>query len=165
MNASGILYEILATSATVTGIVGTDTGGGWKIYPLTIPQKAALPAVRISEIAVEPFDTKSGASTLDAIRVQIDCYAASMLTVQQLTRAARLALDRYRGDAWDGETVWFVDGVRFENRAWYMEEEKDVFRGSFDIQLRVHRPGYQNYLVEDDGVTPITTEQGQFIIP
>lgn len=142
MNISGILYTILAADSTVTGLVGTDSGGGWKIYPVTIPQKAALPQVRITEIAVEPYDTKTGASTLDAVRVQIDCYAASMLTAQQLDEAVRNAIDRYRGSVTvtgTGGATYFVDGIRFENRNQTMETEKDIFRVSSDYQVRVHR--------------------------
>lgn len=143
MNISGILYTILAADATVTGIVGLDSSGvGYKIYPVTIPQKAALPQVRITEIAVEPFDTKTEASPLDAIRVQMDCYAASMLTAQQLDEAVRDAIDRYRGSvtvAGTGGATYFVDGVRFENRNQTMETEKDIFRVSSDYQVRVHR--------------------------
>jgi hypothetical protein len=142
MNVSGILYTIMAGNATVTGIVGTDSGGGYKIYPSTIPQQAALPQVRITEIAVEPFDTKTEASPLDAIRVQIDCYSASMLTTQQLEEGVRAAIDRYRGSvtvAGTGGATYFVDGIRFENRNWTMETEKDIFRISSDYQVRVHR--------------------------
>lgn len=142
MNTSGIIYTILAADATVTGLVGSDSGGGYKIYPVTIPQKEALPAVRIVEIAVEPFDTKSGESTLDAVRVQIDCYSTSMLTCQQLEEAVRGALDRYRGSvvvAGTGGATYFVDGIRFENRNQTMETEKDIFRASADYQVRVHR--------------------------
>lgn len=141
-NVSGIIYTILAADATVTGLVGTDAGGGYKIYPITIPQAAALPAVRITEIAVEPSDTKTGASTLDAIRVQIDSYAMSMLTAQQLDEAVRGAIDRYRGSvtvAGTGGATYFVDGVRFENRNQTMETEKDIFRISTDYQVRIHR--------------------------
>ena len=141
-NVSGILYTILAGNATVTGLVGTDAGGGSRIYPLTIPQAAELPAVRITEIAVEPSDTKTGASTLDAIRVQIDSYAMSMLTAQQLDEAVRGAIDRYRGSvtvAGTGGATYFVDGIRFETRNQTMETEKDIFRISTDYQVRIHR--------------------------
>lgn len=126
----------------MTGLVGTDAGGGYKIYPLTIPQAAALPAVRITEIVVEPSDTKTGASTLDAIRVQIDSYAMSMLTAQQLDEAVRGAIDRYRGSvtvAGTGGATYFVDGIRFETRNQTMETEKDIFRISTDYQVRIHR--------------------------
>lgn len=142
MNISGIIYTLLAADATVTGIVGTDSGGGYKIYPVTVPQLEALPQVRITEIAVEPYDTKSGASTLDAIRVQIDCYSASMLTTQQLEEAVRAKIDRHRGSvtvAGTGGATYFVDGIRFENRNQTMETEKDIFRASADYQVRVHR--------------------------
>lgn len=136
MNISGIIYTILAANAGVTAICST------RIYPLTIPQDEALPAVRIVTVAVEPYDTKTEASTLDAIRVQIDSYASSMLTVQQLDEAVRAAIDRYRGSVTvtgTGGATYFVDGVMFENRNETMEEEKDIFRISADYQVRVHR--------------------------
>ena len=141
-NVSGILYTILAGNATVTGLVGTDTGGGYKIYPLTIPQAAALPAVRITEIAVEPSDTKTGASTLDAIRVQIDSYGMSMLTAQQLDEAVRGAIDRYRGSVTvegTGGATYIVDGIRFETGNQTMETEKDSVRISTDDQVQIYR--------------------------
>lgn len=141
-NVSGILYTILAGNSTVTGLVGTDAGGGYRIYPLTIPQSAAYPAVRITTIAVEPSDTKTGASTLDAIRVQIDSYAISMLIAQQLDEAIRATIDRYRGSvtvAGTGGATYFVDGIRFENRNETMETEKDIYRISTDYQVRIHR--------------------------
>lgn len=126
----------------MTGLVGSDSGGGVRIYPLTVPQQAARPYVRITEVAVEPSDTKTGASTLDAIRVQIDSYADSMLTAQQIDEAVRGAIDRYRGSvtvAGTGGATYFVDGVRFESRNWTMETEKDIFRISSDYQVRIHR--------------------------
>lgn len=138
-NVSGILYTILAADATVTAICST------RIYPLTIPQTngtTSLPAVRIVTVANEPFDTKTGASTLDAIRVQIDSYAASMLTAQQLDEEIRDAIDRYRGSVTvigTGGDTYFVDGIRFETRNETMEEEKDIFRISSDYQVRIHR--------------------------
>lgn len=141
-NVSGIIYTLLAGNATVTGLVGNDGGGGYRIYPLTIPQTAALPAVRIVTIAVEPSDTKTGASTLDAIRVQIDSYAKSMLTAQQLEEAVRGTIDRYRGSVvvtGTGGATYFVDGIRLETRNETMETEKDIFRISTDYQIRIHR--------------------------
>ncbi len=141
-NVSGILYTILAADSDVTTIVGADDGGGYKIYPLTIPQQAALPAVLLVTIATEPSDTKTTASTLDAVRVQVDCYAKTMLTCQQLEEAVRGAIDRYRGSvtvAGTGGATYFVDGIRFENRNETMETEKDIFRNSADYQVRIHR--------------------------
>lgn len=135
-NISGILYTILAADSTVTALCGT------RIYPLTIPQTTPLPAVRIVTVANEPSDTKTGASTLDAIRVQVDSYAASMLTAQQLDEEIRDAIDRYRGSVTvtgTGGATYFVDGIRFESRNETMEEEKDIFRISADYQVRIHR--------------------------
>ncbi len=122
-------------------LVGLDSKGqGYKIYPLTAPQKEGLPYVRLTEIAVEPSDTKTVASTLDAIRVQVDSYAATMLRAQQIDEAVRGAIDRYRGSVIvPNDATYFVDGVRFENRNQTMEPEKDIFRISTDYQVRIHR--------------------------
>ena len=140
-NISGILYTILAADVTVQNLVGLDAeGDGYKIYPLTIPQQEELPAVRITTIAVEPSDTKTGASTLDAIRVQVDSYAKTMYAAQQIDEAVRKRLDRYRNSvSVSGDTTYFVDGIRFENRNETMETEKDIFRISTDYQVRIHR--------------------------
>lgn len=135
-NISGILYTIMAADSDVTAICST------RIYPITIPQTTPFPAVRIVTVANEPSDTKTGASTLDAIRVQVDSYALSMLSAQQLDEAIRGAIDRYRGSVTvtgTGGDTYFVDGVRFENRNETMEEEKDIFRISTDYQVRIHR--------------------------
>jgi hypothetical protein len=162
MNISGIIYTLLAGDTTVTGLVGTDSGGGYKIYPLTIPQQAALPAVRIIEVAVEPSDTKTQASGMDAVRVQIDCYSKSMLVCQQLEEAVRQAIDRYRGEvtvAGTGGATYFVDGIRFENRNQTMEDEKDIFRASTDYQVRVKR-SFNNFILDDATGQVITTAAG-----
>lgn len=135
-NVSGILYTILAADSGVTAICST------RIYPLTIPQSAALPAVRIVTVAAQPTNVKNNASKLDTIRVQIDSYSTSMLTAQQLDEEVRGAIDRYRGSvtvAGTGGATYFVDGISFESRNETMEEEKDIFRVSSDYQVRIHR--------------------------
>lgn len=134
MNVSGILYTKLSADAGVSAICSS------RIYPLTIPQKASYPAAVITVIANEPSDTKTGASTLDAWRVQIDSYAATMLAAQQLDSAIRSAIDRFRGTVTvTGDTDYFVDGIRYENTNDIMEGEKDIFRRSTDYQIRIHR--------------------------
>lgn len=135
-NVSGILYTILTADSDVTAICST------RIYPLTIPQTAALPAVRIVTVAVAPTTVKNNASKLDAIRVQIDSYSPSMLTAQQLDETVRQTIDRYRGSvtvSGTGGATYFVDGIMFESRNETMEEEKDIFRVSSDYQVRIHR--------------------------
>lgn len=137
MNVSGILYTILSADATVTAICST------RIYPYTIPQKpdgSGYPGATITVISNEPSDTKDGASTLDAWRVQIDSYAATALKAQQLDSAIRSAIDRYRGSVIvTGDATYFVDGIRYENANEVMEPEKDIFRRSADYQVRLHR--------------------------
>lgn len=134
MNLSGILYTKLGATSAVTAICST------RIYPLTIPQKAQYPAVVVTIIANEPFDTKTEASTLDAWRVQIDSYAATALSAQQLDSAIRTAIDRFRGTVTvTGDAAYFVDGIRYENTNEIMEPEKDIFRRSTDYQIRLHR--------------------------
>lgn len=134
MNVSGILYTKLTATAGVTAICST------RVYPLTIPQKAIYPAATITVISNEPSDTKTGASALDAWRVQIDSYAKTALQAQQLDSAIRTAIDRFRGTVTvTGDAAYFVDGIRYENTNEVMEGEKDIFRRSTDYQIRIHR--------------------------
>lgn len=134
MNITGILYTILQADSDVTNICST------RIFPLTIPQQEKRPSVRLSVVAVEPYDTKSGASTLDAVRAQVDSYASTYKSAQQLHEAIRVAIDRYRGTVTvTGDAAYFVDGIRFETSNDIMEEERDIFRVSSDYQIRIHR--------------------------
>lgn len=137
MNVSGILYTKLSGESSVTAICST------RIYPYTIPQKpdgSGYPAATITVISNEPSDTKTEASTLDAWRVQIDCYAKTALSALQLDNAIRAAIDRFRGTVTvTGDAAYFVDGIRYENTNEIMEPEKDIFRRSTDYQIRLHR--------------------------
>jgi hypothetical protein len=58
-----IYYKLNATSS-ITNLVGT------RFYPQVIPQDEVRPSIAYSVISNVPTNTKSGGSSLDAIRVQ-----------------------------------------------------------------------------------------------
>jgi hypothetical protein len=67
-----------------------------RIYPLTIPQKAALPAVTYQKIAGSPFYTLSGPNELRTARFQVTAFAASYSAARGLQKAVENAMN-YRG--------------------------------------------------------------------
>jgi hypothetical protein len=67
-----------------------------RVYPLTIPQKAALPAVTYQKIAGSPFYTLSGPNILRSARFQVTAFAASYSAARGLQKAVENAMN-YRG--------------------------------------------------------------------
>lgn len=68
------IYYKLSNNAGVTAITST------RIYPQVAPQTETRPLIVYNVISNVPTNTKSGGSTLDAIRVQITCLADSVDT-------------------------------------------------------------------------------------
>ena len=66
------IYSKLSNAASVTALTST------RIYPQVAPQAEARPLIVFNVISNVPTNTKSGGSTLDAIRVQITCLADSV---------------------------------------------------------------------------------------
>lgn len=91
MNAGQIIYGLLSVNAGVTALVST------RIYPDNVPQNAVFPYIAFQLIQTQPLDTKEGASPLDTLTIQVDCYAQNYDTAQAISTAVRAAIDRYSG--------------------------------------------------------------------
>lgn len=132
MSRTGVgkaVYSILSGNATVAALVST------RIYPRTAAQNASLPYVTYFIVSVNPTDTKDRPSPVDAIRVQVDCYATTYAGAEALNGAVRDALDNYT----IGTTVGGIktDGIKYETENDALEEEVDIFRKSADYSIRV----------------------------
>ena len=120
---------ILNNTAGVTAIISTKSHAG------RAPQETALPYVVFDIVSVEPTDSKTRPSSVDAVRVQIDCYATTYAGVEALNDAVRSALDSY--------TIWApvngvkVDGIKYITENATIDEETDIFRRSSDYQIRI----------------------------
>lgn len=104
-----------------------------RCYAIVAPQKAVPLFVIMSIVNVDPTDTKSGVSTTDVFRIQIDSYATDPDTCQNLDRKVRTSIDKFMGDV-DGIKI---DGVRYLSSQDVFEEEPQEYRRISDYIVRV----------------------------
>lgn len=123
-----VIYTILADSAGVGALVAN------RIYPAPAPQDVQVPYVSYQIISNEPHDTKTGASTLDRFRVQVDSWAKNPSDTASISSACRTALDRYTPGTVGGVNV---DGIRYENEFTDYETDTDLCRKSADYFVRI----------------------------
>ncbi len=135
MNVGQIIYGILSATAGVTSLVST------RIYPDMAPQNATFPYIVFQKLSTQPTDTKEGASPLDKILVQIDCYSGSYDTSHTIAAAIRTALDRYSGTI-NGHVV---DKIIFSNDSSGSPQDVPTTTGSMiywasqDYEIRLKR--------------------------
>lgn len=85
------LYAHLVGTAGVAALVST------RIYPQTIPQDVALPAIAYQRISGVREYSQSGPSQLAHPRFQLTCQAATYAGAKALANAVRAALSGYKG--------------------------------------------------------------------
>lgn len=87
MNVTGPLKALIAASSTANGIFAG------RVYPGVLEQESTYPAAAITMIDVNPTNSKTHASTLDIVMVQIDIYGTTYATAAAAAAAIRGALD------------------------------------------------------------------------
>lgn len=117
-----ILSATLKASTDLTAIVGE------KIYCLYIPQSVQMPCVSYQRISGRPANTLLGASGLEVIKMQIDCWSRSLTEAKNMAKAVIAAmpangpwgahLDQDQ-DIFDSETKYFR--IILEFTIWYCE--------------------------------------------
>jgi hypothetical protein len=80
------VYTLLSGNSGVTAICST------RIYPTIMPQDAVTPAIVWLVVSGTPNTTMTEHSPVDAVRVQVDCWADTYTTALSLANAARSAL-------------------------------------------------------------------------
>ena len=104
--------NILVAAGGVTALVGQ------RISPVLREQDETLPCVVLTTISVAPMNHLSGAPTLDANRVQVDCYATTYTGVRAVAEACRTALE--------------AGGQMMENETDLSEPDVDEYRVTQD---------------------------------
>lgn len=102
MNIEEALYAHLVADAGVAALIST------RVYPLSIAQDVALPAIAYQRISGPRQRYHSGPSAMAEARIQITCQAAKYTQAKALAKAVRLAMDGYSG------TMGGVSGVLVE---------------------------------------------------
>lgn len=116
------LRTFLLADSTVEGLVDT------RIYPVQLPQKPVLPAIRYSVISGFRTHSTPGTHGLARQRMQLDCYANTYSEAYTLAEAVRQCVDAYRGAA--GSST--VQGAFLANEDEFFEAEMKAYLISRD---------------------------------
>lgn len=81
------LLAVLEANVGVSALVGA------RIYPMILPQRVTLPAIRYQVISTIPQPTHNGASGLRQYRIQLSVHAATYSAAQAVAEALHAALD------------------------------------------------------------------------
>jgi hypothetical protein len=127
------IKTIIAANAPAFAVVAG------RVYSGRLLQGSTLPAVVVQSAGTTPYDTKSGASTVDAIRMQVDVYADTLTAADAAAELIRTAIDRYRGDVTANALTWSIDGIRFLDAREMFDDKPDHFRVMAEYQVRLQR--------------------------
>ena len=88
MNTGIGIFSLLSNDAAVTAIASN------RIFPVISGKNSDKPFVTYDIITVQPDDTKTGVSKVDAVDVECVCHAETYSAMADLADAVRSALDR-----------------------------------------------------------------------
>ena len=86
-----------AVVTILTGDIDVTTLVSSRIYPMAVPQGAAMPAITYQQITDTKLHHHGDPDTLVVTRLQVDCWGETYAAASGLKKAVRLALDGYTG--------------------------------------------------------------------
>lgn len=92
-----LLKDYLLADATVSGLIGT------RVYPFRLPQKPTLPAVVYTKISGVRVEQLNAAPSAAEPRYQVDAWASSVTSAQEVSQAVRRRLEGFSGQ-WASNT-------------------------------------------------------------
>lgn len=99
--------------SALTGYTAVAALVGTRVYPLVLPQKAALPAVSYLRVDGVQDSNLSGNSGLEAVRVQVDCWGRTYAQAKGLADDVADAM----ASGFGNECVWLSDRDQYEDGA------------------------------------------------
>ena len=130
MNVGKAIYNILTTDANVSDIVGT------RVFPNVVDYGVNLPAITYTEVTNNPTNTKTGASELDQVTVQVTCFSVKYSEVVDLSEKVRRALD-YKVTSFEDVVIqraFFQDSVDLHDKEY---GETGCYQRNMDFLVRV----------------------------
>ena len=124
------IYSLLINNGDITDLVST------RIYPMVRDQKDGLPAITYQVIGGVRRYTFDGPMGMVAGRVQINCFASTLLAAAELAAAVRGVLDGYQGspESVRLESIFFEDQGDLPVIA-AGNEEQNVYAQTLDFQV------------------------------
>jgi len=114
MNVSGPIKALIAANAPAHAIFAG------RIYPAVLEQETAYPAAAINTGSVRPTNSKTNASSLDRVSVQIDIYGTTYAATDEAAVALRTALDYTSSGS--------LGHIEFEGQADMFSAKPELFR-------------------------------------
>ena len=87
MNVTGPIKTLIAANGTANGIFSG------RVYPDVIEKESAYPAAALNVISTRAANSKTTASTLDTVALQVDVYGQTYATTAAAAAAIRTAID------------------------------------------------------------------------
>lgn len=132
MNVSGIVAKVIAANSTANGLLAG------RVYPGVVKQEAGYPSASVNLINPGPTNTKTQASDLDFVMVQVDVYGSTYSSAAATSAAIRTALDYYAGTVTltGGGTV-VVAHIEYKGESDSYVETPDVFRRMCEYSISI----------------------------
>lgn len=124
MTVEADLYTRLSGFAGLSALVGT------RIYPQTIPQASAMPAVSYHRVSTVRTSAMGSDVTIARARFQVDVWTQDFDSTKAVARQVQAALQRYRGTA----TVEIL-ACFFLNEVDLYEPEPEIFHQALDFEV------------------------------
>lgn len=125
MNVTGPIAVLIAANGTANGLLAG------RVYPGVLKQESAYPAAVVNVVSNGPTNTKTQASDLDIISVQIDVYGSTYTSASNTAAAIRGALDYYTG------TVNLTGGGTVKVRSITYNGENDGFTEAAELFRKI----------------------------
>lgn len=87
MNVTAPVKTLIAANGTANGIFAG------RVYPGVLEQETAYPAAALNVVSTRAANSKTNASTLDTVTLQVDVYGTTYATAAAAAAAIRTAID------------------------------------------------------------------------
>lgn len=114
MNVTGPIKTLIAANGTANGLFAG------RVYPGVLEQETAYPAAAMNIVSVRPSNSKTTASTLDKVILQIDIYSTTLATTADAAAAIRGAIDYTSSGS--------LTHIQFEGQQDMFSEKPELFR-------------------------------------
>lgn len=129
MSFESDLHAALTSEATISALIGS------RLYPLTLVQGAASPAIVYQRVSDQSEEDLDGAVRLEGVRIQFDIYASTYPETITVRGALQDFLQGYKGTM--GSTR--IESCHYLDDSDSHEPEMQLFRSSIDFEIWYQR--------------------------
>jgi hypothetical protein len=130
MNIGKLIYAVVASDATLVGLVGT------RVYPEEAPNTVTYPYITFSKVNTQPTRVKNIVSPLDMVKVTFFVYSKNYDTSENVAIALRNKFDNLRGTYNSVNLDWCI--FEYETTGDPVMEDK-IYWIAIDFLFKINR--------------------------